>query len=119
VVSERRRSAKSSARSGTLYAARMDGRQAWDVWQPSRPPAWSGTTLRRRWELIQDSPSTWTLRFIGAVGSVTQNESGQVDRIAAIVRRSAMTGQARRRLLRALERQDEPGPDLRIVISVN
>jgi len=91
----------------------MEQRQAWDVWRPGR------TSLRRRWELIQDSPSTWTLRLVGAGGSVTQSESGPVDRIVAAIRRSAITGQARRRLLGALEHPDELGADSRIVITIN
>ena len=91
----------------------MEQRRAWGVWRPGR------TSLGRRWELIQDSPSTWTLRFVGADGSVTQSESGPVDRIAAAIRRSAITGQARRRLLGALEHPDELGPDSRIVVTVN
>jgi hypothetical protein len=96
----------------------MDEPQAWDVWRPGRQPAWSGRQIRR-WELIQDSPSTWTLRFVGADGGVTQSDSGPVERIAAIIRRSAITGQARRRLLGALERPGELGPDSRIVIQAN
>lgn len=101
------------------YPADVDEPQVWDVWRPSRRSAWSGTQLWRRWELIQDSPSTWTLRFVGADGRVTQSDSGPVDRIAAVIRGSAITGQARRRLLEALERPDELDPDSPIVVSVN
>ena len=97
----------------------MDEGQVWDIWRPGRTSAWSGTQLRRRWELIQYSPSIWTLRFVGADGNVTQSASGSVEAIAAIIRRSAITGQVRRRLVGALERPDELGPDSRIVVSVN
>ena len=97
----------------------MDQGPVWDIWRRGRRSVWCGTQLRRRWELIQDSPWTWTLRFVGPSGSVTQSDSGSADGIAAAIRRSAITGQARRRLLGALERPDELGPDSRVVVSVN
>jgi len=91
----------------------------WAVWQAGRPAGWAGVQLRRRWELIQHSPVRWTLRFVDAGGSVTWSDSGSVEEIVAAIRGAAMTGQARGRLLEALERPDELGLDSPLAISVN
>jgi hypothetical protein len=97
----------------------MDGPEVWAVWQAGSRPGWAGTQLRRRWELIQHSPARWTLRFVDAGGSVTRSVSGPVEEIAAAIGGAAVTGQARRRLLRALERPQELDLDLPLAISVN
>jgi hypothetical protein len=93
--------------------------EVWAAWQPGRRPGWAGIQLKRRWELIQHSPARWTLRFVDADGTVTRIDSGPVEVIAAAIRGAAVTGQARRRLLEALERPDEVGLDSPIAISVN
>jgi len=61
----------------------------------------------------------WTLRFVDGDDRVTRSDSGAADEIATVIRRAAITGQARRRLLEALRRPDELGPDSRVVITVS
>ena len=97
----------------------MDEPEVWAGWQPGRRPGWDGTQDRRRWELIQHSPARWTLRFVDADGSVTRSDSGSVEEIAGAIRGTALTGQARRRLLAALAHPNEPGLDSPIAVSVN
>jgi hypothetical protein len=97
----------------------MDEPEVWAVWQAGRRPGWTGTQLRRRWELVQHPPARWTLRFVDAGGTVAWSDSGSVEEIAAAIRGAAMTRQARRRLLEALDRPDEPGLDSPLAISVN
>jgi hypothetical protein len=50
---------------------------------------------------------------------VTLSDSGSREQITAAIRRAALTGQARRRLLQALERPDEPRQGSPITIIVN
>jgi len=97
----------------------MDEPEVWAEWQPGRLPGWAGAQLRRRWELSHDSPARWTLRFVDADGRVTWSNSGSAEEIAAAIRRAAMTGQARRRLIDALQRPDELGLGSPIAVSVN
>jgi len=97
----------------------MDEPDMWPAWRPGLRPGWSGTLLRRRWELVHDPSGTWTLRFVDGDERVTRIDSGSADEIAAVIRRAPVTGQARRRLLETLRRPDEAGPDSRTVIAVS
>ena len=101
------------------YASGVDEPEMWALWRPGRRPAWAGSQSRRRWELVQHSSANWMLRFVDADGSVTQIGSGSAEEIATVIRRAAITGQARRRLLDALARPDELDLDSPIAISVN